>query len=151
MDKYELRILTLTGLVLLFFLVAVLHAVNEYATDLPECIPYNESFTKPGIKKLDDSLYQVFINAQMWSFEPSEMYFPVGSEVDFYLSSKDVVHGFHIAEKGINMMAVPGGINKTTTKFTEPGIYNIVCHEYCGSGHQHMMAEIIINFPNSKN
>lgn len=150
MDKYEIRILTLTGLLLVFFLIAVLHAVNEYSTDLPECIPYDESFTKPGIKKLDDSLYQVFVNAQMWTFEPDIMYFPVGSEVDFYLSSKDVVHGFHIAEKGINMMAVPGGINKTTTKFTKPGVYNIVCHEYCGSGHQHMRAEIIVNYPNSK-
>jgi len=147
MDKYELRILTITGLLLVFFLISVLYAVNRYATDLPECIPYDESFTHPGIKKLDDSLYQVFINAQMWSFEPNEMFFPVGSEVDFYLSSKDVVHGFHIAEKGLNMMAVPGGINKMTTKFTEPGVYNIVCHEYCGSGHQHMHAEIVVNYP----
>jgi len=150
MDKYELRILAMTGLLLLLFLVSVLHAVNKYATDVPECIPFDESFTVPGIKQLDEGLYQVFINAQMWSFEPEEMYFPVGSEVDFYLSSKDVVHGFHIAEKGINMMAVPGGINKTTAKFTKPGVYNIVCHEYCGSGHQHMRGEIIVNYPNTK-
>jgi len=150
MDKYEIRILTLTGLLLMLFLISVLYAVNEHATDLPECIPYDESFTNPGIKQLDDDLYQVFINAQMWSFEPSEMYFPVGSEVDFYLSSTDVVHGFHIAEKGINMMAVPGGINKMTAKFTKPGVYNIVCHEYCGSGHQHMRGEIIVNYPNDK-
>ena len=147
MDKYELRIIILTGLMLLIFLISVLHAIDEYATDVPECIPYDESFTEPGVKQIDENLYQVFVNAQMWSFEPAEMYFPVGSEVDFYLSSKDVVHGFHIAEKGINMMAVPGGINKTTAKFTEPGVYNIVCHEYCGSGHQHMMAEIIVNHP----
>lgn len=150
MDKYEIKILTLTGLLLVFFLIAVLHAVNKYATDLPECIPYDAAFTVPGIKKLDDKMYQVFINAQMWSFEPDELYFPVGSEVDFYLSSKDVVHGFHIAEKGINMMAVPGGINKMTATFTKPGIYNIVCHEYCGSGHQHMRGEIIVNYPNNK-
>lgn len=150
MDRYEIRILTLTGLLLVFFLIAVLHAVNKYATDLPKCIPYDAAFTVPGVKKLDDNLYQVFINAQMWSFEPDELYFPVGSEVDFYLSSKDVVHGFHIAEKGINMMAVPGGINKMTATFNKPGIYNIVCHEYCGSGHQHMRGEIIVNYPNNK-
>ena len=139
-----------TGMVLLVFLIAVVYGISKYATDVPECIPYDESFTEPGIKQIDDKLYQVFVNAQMWSFEPAEMRFPVGSEVDFYLSSKDVVHGFHIVEKGINMMAVPGGINKTTTTFTEPGVYSIVCHEYCGSGHQHMMAEIIVNYPNDK-
>lgn len=151
MDKYELRILAWTAILLTIFLVSVMRASSKYATDLPECIPYDASFTKPGIKKIDDKVYQVFANAQMWSYEPSEMYFPVGSEVDFYLSSKDVVHGFHIAEKGINMMAVPGGINKTSVKFDKPGVYQIVCHEYCGSGHQHMRAEIIVNYPKGEN
>lgn len=146
-----MRILGLTGLILTIFLVSILHAVGKYATDVPECIPYDESFTKPGVKEIDDKLYQVFINAQMWSFEPSELYFPVGSEVDFYLSSKDVVHGLHIAEKSINMMAVPGGINKSTVVFDEPGVYQIVCHEYCGSGHQHMRGEIIVNYPQGEN
>jgi len=148
MDKYEIRILVLTGLLLTIFLIVVIRAVDEFATDLPECIPYDESFTKPGIKKIDDKLYQVYVNARMWNFEPDEMFFPVGSTVDFYLSSNDVVHGFHIAEKGINMMAVPGGINKMTATFNKPGVYDIVCHEYCGSGHQHMRGEIIVNYPN---
>lgn len=147
MDKYELRIIGLTVIMLVIFLVSVLRAVNKYATDLPECIPYDESFTQPQVKEIDDKLYQVFMRAQMWSFEPSELYFPVGSEVDFYLSSSDVVHGFHIADKGTNMMAVPGGINKATAVFNKPGVYEIVCHEYCGSGHHHMRAEIIVNYP----
>lgn len=147
MDKYELKILRWTGALLVIFLVFVLRSVSEYATDVPECIPYDESFTKPGIKQIDEKLYQVFVNAKMWNFEPSEMYFPVGSEVDFYLSSGDVVHGFHIPEKGINMMAVPGAINKSTAKFKEPGVYEVICHEYCGAGHQLMRAEIIVNHP----
>lgn len=147
MDKYEIRVLVITGVLLASLLTIVLYSVKKYSTDIPECIPYNSSFTNPGVKELDEGLYQVFVRAQMWSFEPAEMYFPVGAEVDFYLSSKDVVHGFHISKKGINMMAVPGGINKTTAVFNEPGVYNVVCHEYCGSGHQHMMAEIIVNHP----
>ena len=132
MDKYELKILLWTGILLVVFLVSILRGVAKYATDIPECIPYDEAFTKPGITELDDNTYQVFMLAQMWSFEPSEIFLPTGSEVDFYLTSKDVVHGFLINEKGINMMAVPGGINKTTVKFDEPGVYPIVCHEYCG-------------------
>ena len=147
MDKYELRVMGWTGILLVIFLVAVLRGVDVYATDVPECIPYDEAFTEPKVTNLGDSIYQVYMIAQMWNFEPSEIYLPVGAEVDFYLSSKDVVHGFHIADKNLNMMAVPGGINKTSTKFKKPGIYQIVCHEYCGSGHQHMRAEIIVNYP----
>ncbi len=147
MDKYELRVMLMTGILLVIFLVAVLRGMAKYATDVPECIPYDESFTNPGVTEIDEGQYQVYMLAQMWSFEPSEIYLPVGAEVDFYLSSKDVVHGFHIADKGLNMMAVPGGINKTSTKFDEPGVYQVVCHEYCGSGHQHMRGEIIVNYP----
>ena len=51
------------------------------------------------------------------------------------------------SEKNVNMMAVYGAINKTTVTFDEPGIYPIICHEYCGSGHQHMKAEVIVNYP----
>ena len=147
MDKYELRIIMLTGVMLVIFLVAVLRGIAKYATDIPECIPYDEAYLQPDIKEVDEGVYQVFMLAQMWSFEPSEIYLPVGAEVDFYLSSKDVVHGLHIADKSINMMAVPGGINKTTVTFSQPGVYPIVCHEYCGSGHQHMKAEVIVNYP----
>ncbi len=148
MDRYELRVLAITIILLVAFLVTILRSVQVYSTDVPECIPYDESFTNPHVKQLDKKLFQVFVNAQMWSFEPSEIYVPVGSEVDFYLTAKDVVHGFHIADKGVNMMAVPGGVNKTTVVFDKPGVFPIVCHEYCGSGHQHMSAEVIVNYPN---
>ena len=147
MDKYEIRVLIGTGVLLVIFLVSVLRGVSKYATDVPECIPYDEAFTEPGITELGDNNYQIYMLAQMWSFEPPEVYLPVGAKVDFYLSSKDVVHGFHINGKGINMMAVPGGINKTSATFSEPGVYDVICHEYCGSGHQHMKAEIIVNHP----
>jgi cytochrome c oxidase subunit 2 len=111
-------------------------------------VPYGEAYTQPRIVKLDDSTYQVYMTAQMWSFEPTEIYLPVGAEVDLYLTTKDVVHGLAILNKNVNMMAVYGGINKTTVRFDEPGVYPIVCHEYCGSGHQNMMSEIIVNYPN---
>jgi cytochrome c oxidase subunit 2 len=110
------------GILLTIFLIVVIQAVDELATDLPDCIPYDESFINLGIKKNDDKLYQVYVNARMWNFEPNEMYFLVGSTTYFYLSSNDVVHGFHLADEGINMMAVPGGINKITAAFNKLGV-----------------------------
>ena len=147
MNKYENRILIITGITLMVFLFAILRAVSKGATDIPACIPYDPSYLEARITEIDDSTYQVFCVAQMWNFEPSEIFLPVGAEVDFYLTTKDVVHGFHISDKNVNMMAVYGGINKTTVKFDKPGVYPIVCHEYCGSGHQHMKADVIVNYP----
>lgn len=146
-DKAEKNVLLITAALIGLFVFSILYAQGKYKSDVPECVPFDKAYTTAGVHKLDDNTYQVFSVASMWGFEPAEVYIPVGSEVDFYVSSKDVVHGFNIAEKNINMMAVYGNINKTTVKFDKPGVYQIICHEYCGAGHQNMKAEIIVNYP----
>ena len=40
------------------------------------------------------------------------------------------------------MMLVPGQISEMDVVFNKPGIYHIICHEYCGPGHQNMVAII---------
>ena len=149
-DKAEKHVIMITGILLGVFVFSILYAQAKYKTDVPECLPFDKAYTQPKVNKIDEKTYQVFAVAQMWSFEPSEIYIPVGSEVDFYLSSKDVVHGFNISEKNVNMMAIYGNINKTTVKFDKPGVYDIICHEYCGIGHQNMRAQVIVNYPEAK-
>lgn len=146
-DKAEQKVVIITGLLMSLFVFSMLYAKGKYKSDVPECLPFDKAYTTPKVNKIDEKTYQVFAVAQMWSFEPSVIYIPVGSEVDFFLSSKDVVHGFNIAEKNVNMMAIYGNINKTTVKFDKPGVFDIVCHEYCGTGHQNMKGQVIVNYP----
>ena len=150
LDKFEKRIIGITGIVVMLFIFSILYAKNSRRVDLPECLPYSKAYEVPKVVKLNSNLYQVFVVAQMWQFQPAQIYIPVGSTVDFYLTSKDVVHGFNIYEKNVNMMAVYGGINKTTVFFDKPGVYKITCHEYCGIGHHNMQAEVIVNYPQAK-
>jgi cytochrome c oxidase subunit 2 len=145
-DRTEKKVILITGITLALFMFSILYARGKY-NDLPACLPYNKVYTEPKVTKLDDHTYQVYAVARMWQFQPSQIYIPVGSEVDFYLTSADVVHGFNIAEKNVNMMAVYGNINKTTVKFEKPGVYKITCHEYCGMGHQAMQGEVVVNYP----
>jgi cytochrome c oxidase subunit II len=149
-DSSEKKVMMITFAVLALFVFSILYGRSKY-NDAPECIPFDKAYTEPKVVQLDEKTFQVFAVASMWSFQPSEIYIPVGSEVDFYLSSKDVLHGFNIAEKNVNLMAVYGNINKSTVKFDKPGVYKITCHEYCGVGHQNMQAEIIVNNPTAKN
>lgn len=149
LDKAEKKVLAITGGLLALFIGTVLFARGKYS-DAPECLPYDKAYETPKVTQLDDKTYQVYAVAQMWQFQPSEIYIPVGSEVDFYVTSKDVVHGFNIAEKNVNLMAVYGNINKFTVKFDKPGVYPITCHEYCGVGHQNMQAQVIVNTPGAK-
>lgn len=149
-DKAEKKVIVITLALIGLFVFSLLYAKGKYKADLPECLPYDKAYEEPKVVKLDEKTYQVFAVAQMWQFQPAEIFIPVGSEVDFYLTSKDVVHGFNIAEKNVNMMAIYGNLNKTTVKFDKPGVYNIVCHEYCGIGHQNMRAQVIVNYPKAR-
>lgn len=146
LDKSEKTVLIITGVLLGLFILTTLFARGKYS-DAPECLPFDKAYTEPKVTQLDAKTYQVYAVAQMWQFQPAEIYIPVGSDVDFYVTSKDVVHGFNIASKNVNLMAVYGNINKFTVKFDKPGVYPITCHEYCGVGHQSMQAQVIVNTP----
>jgi len=145
-DPSEKKIIMITGALMALFIFSMLYGRSKY-NDLPECLPFDKAYTEPKVVELDKKTYQVFAVASMWQFEPAQVYVPTGSEVDFYVSSKDVVHGFNIPERNLNLMAVYGNINKSTVKFDKPGVYKITCHEYCGVGHQNMQAEVIVNDP----
>ena len=148
-DPYEKKIIMITGAVLSLFIFSILYARSKN-NDLPECLPFNKAYLEPKITKLDEKTYQVYVVARMWQFQPAQIEVPVGSEVDFFVTSLDLVHGFHINDKDVNMMAIYGNINKATVKFEKAGIYKIVCHEYCGIGHQSMQAEVIVNESSKK-
>ena len=144
MDSSEKKVIGITGAVLALFIFSILYARGRN-NELPECLPFDKAYLEPKVTQLDENTYQVYAVAQMWQFQPNQIVITAGSEVDFFLVSKDLVHGFNISEKNVNMMAVYGNINKTTVKFEKPGIYKITCHEYCGVGHQSMQAEVIVN------
>ena len=144
MDKHEARIIAIAGSILSIFLFAILYNAFSRKIDVPACVPFNTTFENPQLKKVENGTYELYMVAHMWAFTPDEIEIPKGATVDLYLSSKDVVHGFNIMEKDVNLMAVPGAINKTTLHFDKAGIYNIVCHEYCGAGHQNMLGKIIV-------
>lgn len=146
MNKYEIRIILLSSSILAIFFFAILYNVFARNIDVPTCIPYDASFQQSMVKQVDSAHYEVYVTARMWAFDPGEIIVPAGSTVDFYLTSADVVHGFSIESKGVNLMAVPGAVNKVTVFFPAYGTYRIVCHEYCGVGHHNMMANILVTY-----
>ena len=146
-DKTEKRVIYATLMLISLIIFSLLYARGKYNIDAPECLPYDKVYETPKITQIDDSTYQVFAVAKMWAFEPAEIFIPVGSEVDFFITSKDVVHGFNIPLKNVNMMAIYGAVTKTTVTFDKPGVYDIICHEYCGVGHQNMHGKVIVNYP----
>jgi cytochrome c oxidase subunit 2 len=131
--------------------VIVSLALISYATwgmgiSVATCIPLgSRPFEQASVNKRDSKVYEVHYVARMWAFEPSVLRVPTGSTLDIYAVTRDVTHGLEIAGTNVNLMLVPGAIANGRVHFTKPGIYTIVCHEYCGRDHQNMNARIEVS------
>ena len=108
----------------------------------PTKVAQTPPFDKPGLRKTGPHSYEAYYVAQVFSFNPATLAIPAGSKVTFYVTSPDVVHGFFIPHTDINMMAIPGWVNEQQHTFAHSGTYLLICHEYCGLGHQNMFAKI---------
>ncbi|MBN8554874.1 MAG: c-type cytochrome [Deltaproteobacteria bacterium] len=147
----ELVVGGLVASLLLMFLSLLIYSYTVLHINIPACLTATQPFEKGEvISRLDPvtwrEKYEVHVLARMWQFEPAEIFVRAGTKVEFYLSSMDVTHGFHIVGTSVNLTAVPGALNYASTTFEKPGEYRIICHEYCGVGHQNMMSKIIV-FP----
>ncbi len=76
-------------------------------------------------------------------FSYEEMVVPVDTTVTLELKAQDVIHSWWIPDLGGKMDGVPGHVNETWFKVSEPGVYEGVCAELCGENHADMRAEVL--------
>jgi cytochrome c oxidase subunit 2 len=110
----------------------------------PADVDTTAGFSDPGLRMVYEGKYEAHIVVQTWSFTPNQISVPAGSEVTFFLASKDIIHGFKIMDTNVNVMVIPGQISEFTYTFDEPGTYEFVCHEYCGAAHHTMSGQIVV-------
>lgn len=71
-----------------------------------------------------------------------------GELVEFRVTSKDVNHGFAIYNDKMELVtqvqAMPNYMNRLRWKFDKPGMYKVLCLEFCGKGHQDMRTVFIV-------
>ena len=155
-DRYE-RLFIYAAVVLLVVFMGAL-AVSSFAFGIRVPTAYEKVdprtvATPPSpwglpaderIRELSPGNYEVYLLGQMWQFTPNLITVPAGSRVTFYVTSRDVQHGFKITNTNINIMALPGEVGVLTATFDTPGTYNFVCHEYCGALHHTMYGQVVV-------
>ncbi|PSQ90304.1 MAG: cytochrome C oxidase subunit II [Bacteroidetes bacterium QH_2_63_10] len=135
------------GIVLFGFTVMDLKVpgVETGKTVDPATVMTEKPFSQPGVRKVSDDHYEVYMLAQQFLFRPGStqpLTLPAGAKITFHMTSPDVIHGFEVPGTSLNSMVIPGQISTFTTQFPEPGSYGLICHEYCGSAHHNMQGEI---------
>jgi cytochrome c oxidase subunit 2 len=106
-------------------------AINLFHVGLPTCLTDVKPFQKGEL-----------ITHSPTHYELHYVTVPAGSTVDIYLSAADVTHGLIMLGTNLNLMAVPGVVNYARVKFDKPRVYQLLCHEFCGTGHDRMAAEL---------
>src|SRR5262249_31466530 len=140
--KLERRILIIaTAFVIVLFGLAAM-AINMFHVGLPTCLTDIKPFQKGELIAHSPTHYEVRYVAKMWDFEPKEVTVPAGSTVDIYVSTPDVTHGLILLGTNLNLMVVPGVVNYARVKLDEARTYQLLCHEYCGTGHERMAANL---------
>ena len=79
--------------------------------------------------------------------DDATVHIPLGTPVQFWLRSKDVLHNFTVAQFRVKMDAVPG---MTTFMWLEPtvlGEFELLCEELCGIAHHAMRGRVIVEEP----
>ncbi|HEX9297447.1 MAG TPA: cytochrome c oxidase subunit II [Polyangiaceae bacterium] len=99
----------------------------------------------------DDAL-EVYVTAKQWMWKfaypngkraISTMYVPARRPIKLIMTSRDVIHSFYVPDFRIKQDVVPGRYTTVWFQTTEPGTYQILCAEYCGTAHSAMRGEVI--------
>jgi cytochrome c oxidase subunit 2 len=104
------------------------------------------------LKKVPPGAMVVKVVARQWSWlfqyengiQDGELRVPVGKPVKLLLTSQDVIHGFYIPAFRIKQDAVPGMTNYLWFQPTETGRFEVMCSQYCGLEHSHMLTKIVV-------
>jgi cytochrome c oxidase subunit 2 len=95
---------------------------------------------------------EIYVTAKqwMWKFSYPEggralaaLYVPAGRPVKLILTSRDVIHSFYVPDFRIKQDAIPGRYTTAWFEAKSPGVYEILCAEYCGTGHSMMRGQVV--------
>lgn len=102
----------------------------------------------------DDLAIQVTGFQYGWSFEypaygvrSAELVLPVGRQIRFEITSRDVIHSFWVPEFRIKQDAVPGQWTTLLVTPSEVGDFRVRCAELCGYAHSAMYAPVVVVEP----
>ncbi|HEX4466563.1 MAG TPA: cytochrome c oxidase subunit II [Solirubrobacteraceae bacterium] len=72
------------------------------------------------------------------TWHPAVALVPTGEEVEFFGSSRDVIHGFWVPQLHFQRQFLPGYVTRFDLRFDTSGRYGGECSVFCGEQHSQM-------------
>src|SRR3954468_9157166 len=133
--KFEIAVI---GVPMFFFLLWFVQGFKDYIW-----------YTTPPKNTMD---VYVMGKKWMWKFAYAgggpnaigTLHVPQGRPVRLLMTSRDVIHSFYVPDFRIKQDVLPGRYTETWFEATQPGRYQILCAEYCGTWHSQMWGEVVV-------
>ena len=101
------------------------------------CSPAGEQVSASGEQ-------HVRITAKRFEYSPAEVHLKRGVPVVLELTSLDHVHGFALTDFGLRSDIPPNEITRLRFVPDRTGRFGFHCDVFCGSGHEDMSGEIVV-------
>lgn len=85
----------------------------------------------------------VYLIARMWQWTPI-LELQKGKTYRLHVSSLDLQHGLSIQPLNLNFQVLPGYDYVLTLTPTTTGEFDLVCNEYCLTGHHRMVGKLVV-------
>lgn len=86
----------------------------------------------------------VKVVAQRFHYTPDEIVLKAGEPTRLEFTSLDFVHGFNIPDLKIRANLPPGQVTVIHLTPLKAGVYDFLCDNFCGSGHEEMNGRIVV-------
>jgi cytochrome c oxidase subunit 2 len=97
-----------------------------------------------GTTQSADKERVVRIVAQKFSYTPNEIVLKKGQAAVLEFTALDFVHGFKIPDLNIRADLPPGKVTRVRITPDKAGVYDFLCDNFCGSGHEEMSGRILV-------
>jgi cytochrome c oxidase subunit 2 len=106
--------------------------------------------TEAGVRGADSGAEQdaglqvIQVQASRWAYDPATITLHEGEPVILELRSTDVHHGFNVPGLGLRADVLPDRPTRVRVTPKAAGTFLFRCDYYCGSGHEGMEGQIIV-------
>ena len=84
------------------------------------------------------------IVAQRFRYTPNEIVLQKGKPARLEFRALDFTHGFTIPDLGIRADLLPGQVTQVRLTPDKAGVFDFLCDNFCGAGHEQMNGKIIV-------
>ena len=116
---------------------------------------YQSFLAYMDMKTAPPGCYEIRVSARQWKWQfiypnghvDEDLHVPVDEPVKLIMTSEDVLHGLFIPAFRVKMDLVPGRYTSAWFRAVRPGVYELLCTEYCGDDHSDMLAAVHVHGP----